>query len=368
MNAVAIITTLIGLALWRWRLAAVFACRARPGGGAPPRVSIIIPARDEAHNLPALLASLARLRPAAAEVIVVDDHSSDDTAEIARAHGARVVSAPPLPPGWLGKSWACHTGARVATGELLLFTDADTVHAPDSLGRAVAELERTGADLISVVPTHRVRALWERLQGVFHLLLLVACRAGTDAPRDRGERRFSVGQYLLFRRAAYRRIGGHETIKGRVAEDLALAARIERAGGRFSLVFAPGMMSVRMYPEGLGAFVQGWRRSFREGMASAGVLGVVEMILVMIWLIGVPVEFGRAAAAGAGLPAAAWAVAYGLTAAEIAWQQRRLGRFPAWSGLGYPIFAVLFVWVSLLAVSDRLRRAPVTWKGRSLPW
>src|SRR5688572_14332863 len=174
-----------GFLAWSLRLRRAFApgpaaAPAAPSSGDRTRVSIVVPARNEAHNLPALLASLRALAPAAHEIILVDDHSTDGTGDLARAAGATVVTPPPLPPGWLGKLWACHAGAQAATGDLLLFSDADTVHAPWSLARAVARLEATGADLLSVIPTHAVVALWEKLQGVFQLLLLVACRAGGE--------------------------------------------------------------------------------------------------------------------------------------------------------------------------------------------
>ena len=113
-----IVVGAVGVGLWTWRLGQVTRLAAPVDGGARarwPRISIVVPARDEAHNLPRLLASLAALTPAPAEVIVVDDHSTDGTGDLARAAGATVVVPPPLPPGWLGKAWACHAGAQVAT-------------------------------------------------------------------------------------------------------------------------------------------------------------------------------------------------------------------------------------------------------------
>ncbi len=371
--------TVLGYLIWRLRLGALAKrgeeSLAEPGpreSDAPAEaasvapVSIIIPARDEAHNLPALLTSLQNLDPAPREIIVVDDHSTDGTGDIARAAGVRVISPPTLPADWNGKPWACHAGASVAEGEFLLFTDADTLHAPDSLGRAMARMHARGAGLLSVVPTHIVHAGWERLQGVFQLLLLIATRAG-GAParsRRRHERRFSIGQYLLFRRDAYDALGGHEPVKQRIAEDLAFARMIDDAGLGFALLFSPGLMRVRMYPEGFGAFVRGWRRNFREGLSAAGLGGVVEMIAVIGWLLGAPLFCLQAGLGGHQAALAAGAGVYLATAFEVARWQRAQGPFPRWSGLFYPLFTVVFVAVTLLSLIDRGRGATVMWRGR----
>lgn len=332
-------------------------------------VSIVVPARNEAHNLPALLASLQALQPAPLEIIVVDDHSTDGSGALAAAAGAQVVVPAPLPAGWLGKPWACRAGAERATGSLLLFTDADTVHAPGSLGSALTALRERHADLVSVIPTHIVRALWERLQGVFHVLLLVAT-AANRATRPTGrsaksgmtsERRFCIGQYLLFRRDAYERVGGHTAVRDRVAEDLAFARLV---GPAYALVAEPGLLRVRMYPEGLAAFLRGWRRNFREGLASAGLGGSLEMVVVIGWLL-TPLISGVAAAAAGGA-VWPWLAAYGATSFLVARAQRPLGPFRWPSAFAYPLFVLVFVGVSIAAGFDRLRRAPVRWRGRAI--
>lgn len=356
-----------GVVVWTVRMNRLRQAAADSRGDAVatlPRVSIIVPARNEAHNLPALLASLRALDPPPAEVVVVDDHSTDGTGELARAAGATVVTPPPLPPGWLGKPWACHAGAQAATGELLLFTDADTVHAPDSLARAVGRLRTAGADLLSVTPTHVVVAAWEKLQGVFQLLLLLACAAGD--PRARGERRWSIGQYLLFTRAAYDRLGGHPAVRHRVAEDLAFARMVAEAGGRYELLVGEGVMRVRMYPEGLGGFWRGWRRNVREGMAASGAGGVLEMVAVIGWLLGVPLWGAAAVAAGAWSQAALFGAAYLVTAVEVARRQRQVGELPWWGALAFPLPVALLCAITAAATLDRVRRAPVRWRGRSV--
>lgn len=357
-----LIAAAIGFAIWRWRLGQ-FARRSPPAPApGPTRVSLIIPARDEAHNLPRLLASVARLEPAPAQVIVVDDHSTDGTGDLARAAGATVVVPPPLPPGWLGKSWACRAGAAAATGDHLLFTDADTEHGPDSLGRALAAAG--DAALVSIVPTHRVVSWWERLQGPFQTLLLVAGRAG--AAPTRGARRFAIGQYLLFERAAYERIGGHDAVRGEIAEDLRLAEAIVDSGGRCTVLRAPGALAVRMYPEGLRGFFRGWRRSFRAGLAAAGLGGALETIAVIGWLLGVPIQLGLALAGGDPAAIALGAGLYLATAATLAYDQRHAGRFRAASALAFPLPVLAFIAISAVASVDGLRRAPVRWRGRAI--
>jgi cellulose synthase/poly-beta-1,6-N-acetylglucosamine synthase-like glycosyltransferase len=364
-SAVVAAATVLGAALWTWRLRALarLATTDARRAGPWPRVSIVVPARDEAHNLPALLASLQALDPAPCEIIVVDDHSTDGTGDLARAAGVTVVTPPPLPTGWLGKPWACRHGAAVATGEHVLFTDADTVHAPWSLGRAVAALD--DADLVSAVPTHVAVRFWERLQGAFHLMLLIACRAGAPAIDD-SERRFAIGQYLLFRRSAYDRLGGHAAFKDRVAEDLAMARAMGASGGRYALVAAPDLMRVRMYPEGIRGFARGWRRNFREGMRSAGAGGVAELVAVIGWLCGVPLALLGSAIGGPAWLTAAWAAAAIATGAEVARRQRLVGRLPWWGAFAYPIAAAAFVGISAAAAIDAVRHAPVRWRGRAI--
>lgn len=356
----------IGSSLFMWRLRTARTEVRVAHAHASRQVSIIVPARNEAHNLPTLLASLNALEPKPHEIIVVDDHSHDGTGDIARSFGAIVVTPTPMPEGWIGKSWACWTGVQHATGDFVLFTDADTLHAPDSLVQSLGALIDDGAGLVSVIPTHRVVAFWERLQGVFQLLLLVATRAGARDKPGSGERRFAIGQYLLFRRKVYDAIGGHKAIASRLAEDLALARVVADAGYGVRVLFAPGAMQVRMYPEGLRAFFAGWRRSFRDGVSSAGVRAVFEIVMVNGWLLGIPLWMTLAVFSGQWLLVISWAAAYCLTAWVIAREQSNYGPFAGWSALCYPLFVLLFVMVSGASLFDTLRGAPVMWRGRSI--
>lgn len=326
----------------------------------PAEVSIIVPARNEAHNLPTLLESLRALSPAPLEIIVVDDHSSDGTAEIARRHGAHVVTPGALPDGYVGKTWACLAGAAVARGDGLLFTDADTWHAPDSLARSVDALADPRVGLVSIVPTHRLQATWEHLQGVFHVLLLLAARAGAAQASN-----YANGQYLLFPRAAYQRLGEHHAVRGYVAEDLAFVRAARTVGHGVRILWAPGALRARMYPEGFRAFFAGWRRNFREGMSSGGASSVLEVSVTIAWLLGAPILLVSSGMEGH-WSSAIWLLIYGATVALLARIQGRLGPFKLTSAFAYPLFACVFVAVALSSALDAACGTPIVWRGRRI--
>ncbi|HEU4585137.1 MAG TPA: glycosyltransferase family 2 protein, partial [Gemmatimonadaceae bacterium] len=147
-----------------------------------PLVSVVIPARDEARNIALCMQSVLRSHYPHVEVVVVDDRSSDGTGIIAREVSrndkrARVIEAPPLPDGWLGKQWACSQGAEVARGELLCFTDADTIHGSELLTRSVAMLRNHGLDFVTVAGRQRLVGFWERVVQP-HIFTMLALRYG----------------------------------------------------------------------------------------------------------------------------------------------------------------------------------------------
>jgi len=318
-------------------------------GEHPPMVSVIVPARNEEATLPLLLASLSRLDYPSLEVIVVDDHSSDQTASLAKAAGVTVVTASERPRGWRGKQWACMQGARVAKGELLLFTDADTQHFPGGLTRAVNELVGSGAGLISTLPFHLNPHLWEQLTGPFQVMLL-ALTAPYAAPRP--GRVFAIGQYLLFTREAYDEIGMHAAVAGTMVEDLPLANLCLERGIGYRVYHGEPLFAVRMYAT-LAEFVAGWRRNFRAGFAySTPWAGFDAVLMVMALTGGLRFTLGGA-------------VVMGATTVFIAMRQRALGRFRVLGAVLWPISLFLFCLVAGLAASDRLFGRAMLWKGRA---
>ncbi|MFN0117501.1 MAG: glycosyltransferase [Elusimicrobiota bacterium] len=315
-----------------------------------PLISIIIPARNEEGNLPRLLDSLQKLSYPNKEIILIDDQSTDKTAEIARSYPIKLLTGTPLSEGWNGKNWACHQAVLQAQGEYFLFTDADTEHTENSLEKALVAYRHKKADLMSALPYHRNETWWEKMMGPFHALLLTA----TNAYQPRFRRLYAVGQYLFFSRSSYFEQGGHEGVKAQYPDDLALANACISTGGFFAIYTKEPLFNVRMYP-GFKLFIQGWRRNFLAGMQQSDFSGTFDVIMVIIALTSA----GHA-------PFFFWG---GFTAficgGFLLWRQHKWGNFSILGPL-FPIVSLVpYGIVTLLALSDYLRGNVLKWKGRS---
>lgn len=346
--------------------------RAAPRHGLP--LSVIIPARNERAVIETVVRSILATTYEPFELIVVDDRSEDGTGGLVRAIAARdprvrLVEGAPLPDGWFGKPWACAQGAAVATGRLLLFTDADTTHHPELHARAAGLQEELDADLLTLAPHQRCVTFWERVV-MPQIWLLLAFRYHPRVvnrarrPRDL----IANGQFILIRREAYDAIGGHAAVRGEVAEDLALAQATHAAGRRVRFAFAERHMETRMYL-GFRHMVEGWtknlylggRRSFPDepllrALVPVGLGGLIgfwllpSLAVLLGWSGAVPALLGPGLRAW-GLSAAFWA----LISAGM--------RIPAWYGLLHPLGAATALAIVVRSTVRGGRR--VVWKGRS---
>ena len=308
-----------------------------------------MPARDEAQNLARLLPSVA-LAPV--EVVVVDDQSGDATADVARDHGVRVVATDGPPDGWTGKAWACATGARAATGQVLVFLDADVVVEPGGLERIVGEQQRDSRGLVSVQPWHDVVRPYEQLSAFFNLIAPMAIDAFTPLGR-RIPPRGAFGPCLVLDRDLYDRIGGHghERVRGAVLDDVEMAKAVRAAGAPVRVFGGRGALRFRMYPHGMGQLIEGWTKNFAGGAAATRPL---TSLLVLAWMSGLI----AAPTIHVGLY-----LAYAL---QLVVLFRRVGRFSPVTALLYPIPLAFFVAVFLRSVVLTFIRREVTWRGRSI--
>jgi len=326
--------------------------RRAPPPGAAPRVSLLVPARNEAEVLPATLPTW--LAQGADEVLVLDDGSSDATPRIIAVAGVRALTGAPLPEGWTGKNWACHQLARAATGDVLVFTDADVAWRPGALAVVVAELEASGAGLLSAWPRQRCGTLGERLVVPLVDLLLLA---NLPHPLVRALPFASLaganGQLMAWRRAAYERVGGHAALPGEVLEDVRLAQRAKRLGVPLALRLGGPYLETRMY-RGWSEVVAGFGKNVLAAVGGAPValLGVWALNLLaytLPWLLawGDP-RWWALAAAGPLLRALA---------------NGKSGR-PVGEAALQPLGPVAFGAVVARALA---RRGGFDWKGRTYP-
>jgi chlorobactene glucosyltransferase len=281
--------------LWRARKSRSLDDVPAETGATAPTVSVIIPARNEQRNIERCARSVLASAYPSVELIVVDDHSTDGTGDIARSIARddprlRVIAAPELEPGWFGKQWACAAGARAAVGALLLFIDADTHHSRDLIPRAVNALAERRADLLTLAGHQEMHSFWERViqPQVFAVLLM---RYGSTEHVSRARRpadAIANGQFILVRRDAYDAMGGHERVRDRVAEDLSMAQEYVRAGRRIAMLTAMRQLSTHMYAS-LGELVGGWRKNAYAGGRHAALGGWVGRVAYPFLLLGLPV-------------------------------------------------------------------------------
>ena len=348
------------LLLWRVRLCRE---RARRRPRFPP-FGVIVPARNEASNLPLLLASLARQSVKPAEVIVVDDGSTDATAKVAAGAGCRVVAAGRRPRGWVGKTWACWVGSRSADSELLLFLDADTRLESEGCARLLSEwASRKG--VVTAQPWHEAGSPVEKLSSLFNVIALAAINtftifAGSLEPSG------CFGPCILCSRADYERIGGHRSVRASVLEDIDLGRHFLAAGIPLHCFGGRGVVSFRMYPEGFARLVEGWSKNMGRGAAGSHPL---VLVCLLLWLTGLSsaaffaARWGLSGNAAAAIPAGLF---YLLYAAELLWMLRKAGAFGPLSALLYPLHLLLFFFVFHRSLVLTYILRSVTWKGRRI--
>jgi len=339
-------------------------------------LTVIVPARNEEDCLRACLQSLVTQSNEFFalgrdwELLVVDDGSTDRTREIALEFENVVVLDPVrLEKGWTGKANACWTAAQRARGRWLLFTDADTIHEPGNLRRAIHEAEKYNVGALSYSPKQLVSGLWQR-----SLMPLVFCELALAYPPEKvsnPELRIAAanGQFLLVKREAYRTLGGHASVKGNILEDVELAflAKRRKVGLRFR--YAADALSTRMY-RSTGAMIEGWTKNLSLLFGNCLILAAWRALDIFL-LIGLPLLAWKFRSYGVQyVPwfSAGWLLA--LVWLRNLWRfYARVAKsnFPALdcaiSPLGLPLFAVLLYrsWFQ----NTILRK--VSWKGRTYP-
>jgi glycosyltransferase involved in cell wall biosynthesis len=221
------------------------------GASTKPRLSVVIPARNEQADIESTLRGLLAQKGVELEIIVIDDHSTDATGDIINRIAAedprvRALHDPPLEDGWLGKANALRYGSQFASGQYILFTDADTKHAPGSSLAAVREMETHQLSLLSLLPMFHWESIWENAAAPAFMLAVTHFLSGPVHDPESDDA-LAIGPFILVEAEAYRRLGGHESVRNQMLDDVMLARHFKANGERVAFRVAPKCLNVRMY-------------------------------------------------------------------------------------------------------------------------
>ena len=343
-----------------------------PLGDPNVQVSIVIPARNEAHNIVGCVEAALAQDHANLQVVVLDDGSTDGTTELlASLHDSRLTVIPGggegLPEGWLGKPWACQRAARHATGAWLLFVDADVRLAPEAVSRSLFYVQEHRLDALSGMGTLEVRTLGEQvMQPVVAGLLLAGNGLSDVNDPEQPDKALANGQFILVSRSAYDAVDGHGAVARDVLDDVGMARALKRAGKAYHLVFMRRLFSCRMY-DGLADLWAGWRKNLFPGLRWSWV-NLAVLVLGQLLVVVLPYVALSGALLSGGEPLHVAVAAFPVLAIQavrfyldgVFGQNRLIGL------LTHGIANVALVALLLdSAVSTTLGWA--TWKGRVLP-
>lgn len=341
-----------------------------------PRLTVIIPARNEALRIERCLAGLVAQNLPALDIVILDDNSTDGTGKLARSFatklpGLRLIEGEPLPDGWAGKCWACWQAAQATESEWLLFLDADTAPQPGMVTTLLEYANRNKIDLLTLLPLLELGSLWERVLMPPFVGIIQAVMPIDVVNDQRSSLALANGQCILIRREVYLATDGHRAVRDSVLEDVRLAQTVKQAGYRLRAVGGPELMRVRMYTN-LAEITEGLRKNAFAGARAGGNWrttwgGFRQALLAVGPLALIATGLGLAAT---GNPSAMLVIGFGvllfaLTVGYWGYLVARLHQLnPLWA-LAYPVGTLGYFGLAGLAFFSILRGRGVTWKERT---
>ncbi|MFZ9870518.1 MAG: glycosyltransferase [Candidatus Kapaibacteriota bacterium] len=328
-----------------------------------PRVSVLVPARNEERCISACVESLCQQNYPNYHIVVLNDGSTDATGTLladlqTRYQHLTVVTGSPLPDGWVGKSWACHQLSQQATGEYLLFTDADTVHQPDTLRAAVTMAEQDNLDFFSLIPYEELGTFGEHaVIPMVHMLYFSYLPNNLIVQNRRTSFSAANGQFMWFRRQAYEDVGGHTAVHNALVEDVFLAKVMKGAGKRIALVDGTHYVWCRMYTSAREV-TDGFSKNFFPGTGYNLPLTTLFMVHLVTAYVA-PLGF---LLAGASL---AYVVPQLAIAGAMRWMIARRFQMPWWHAFLQPATAAWSILIGVNSIRWAFSKKGAQWKGRS---
>jgi len=320
------------------------------------RISVIIPAMNEEHNIGKILNTLKTQNYTPHEIIVVNDNSTDKTESVASSYiGIKIISLKKEPPeGWIGKSWSCWNGYLKSTGNLLLFLDADVELSKEALESLLTEYIKYGG-LISVWPYQRFEKFYEHLIMPFNLIAVSSVNSFSffDKLNPIGV----FGPVILTSRSDYEKTGGHLTVKNKVVEDLEIGKiYLEKGIGVINLLGGE-IIKFRMYPKGLRQLFEGLTKNIASGAIK---IGIINFLVIFLWFVGIYSSFFSC------LPKSEYLIYYPLYVLQIYILISKTGDYSFLDVVFYPLHFLFFLIVFMSSIFKKFILRSVTWKGRKI--
>ncbi|MCR4428816.1 MAG: glycosyltransferase family 2 protein [Caldiserica bacterium] len=316
------------------------------------KVSVVIPARNEEKNLPGLIKCLHSQTFKPFEIIVVDDESSDKTAEVAESFGAKVVKIDDKPEEVVGKSFACLKGWEASRGELIIFLDADVRLKEKTLEKLVYTYEKEKG-VLSVWPYHQIGGFWENFSFMFNLIGAMALNSSSFLHRLISPRGL-FGPCILIDRKTYEETGGHKNVLHEIAEDLALGKVLRKQGIKVRNFLGRKDLSFRMYGNGFRDLFLGWSKNFSKGAISIHPLEFLVLFVFLTSLVSVTINLSKHYLFG---------IIFGLSFLVLG---RVLGNFHPILLFLFPVHLIIFLLVFSNSIFSGLIKGEVKWKGRKV--
>jgi len=331
-----------------------------------PKVSIIVAARNEQRNIREALQSLLNLSYPDYELIVVNDRSEDDTQTILEQMSAsqsrlQVLQISELPPGWLGKNHALWTGSQLATGELLLFTDADIIMEPIVLSRAVTFLVQNRIDHLTATPSMAMPTAFLGMFGAAFVIIFSLFVRPWKARDPRSRFHIGIGAFNLIRTQVYRNIGGHVPIRLRPDDDIKLGKLLKKEGYRQDVVYGSDYLTVEWYAS-TGEMIRGLEKNAFSGAdysISLILTGAFIHLICNVWpFLAIVTTSGATQCIYL-----ATVIIILLMVADSA----RFHKMPTWYAIGYPLVSALFVYIMLRTMTLNILQGGIYWRGTFYP-
>jgi glycosyltransferase involved in cell wall biosynthesis len=326
------------------------------------KLSIIIPARNEENNLPNILSDLNKQTYEIHEIICVDDHSEDNSEKIIKQFKVKYISAKKLPHNWKGKTWACQNGASHATGDLLLFIDADVRLEKHAIESLITKYEKTHKP-ISIQPYHTVRKQHEFFSLFFNMIQI------SSTAMSFVNKSINYGFYgpiLLIPKTLFDKYEGYVPVKNNVVEDFNLGKFYNKNGISIDLLLGYKSIQFQMYPDKFSQVIEGWTKNFSTGSISTKFWLLFLNIYWIAYLTILPIELVLNYLNSSFFTFAILCLIYIFSVLFIYRLAKKIGSYPFYVCLFYPVYLLIFHLIFLYSIFATFFLKSTTWKGRKL--